>query len=149
MVVGQSQNRRHLLGTSISKSFLVFYRLTLFNFASLLDRYNKAVQPFPIISVFLFVSSLLDRYGKAVQLYFSFVNNKFNGRYLFRPVDCNSVRVIFRCNESSTPFQARRFKLCHRKLSAFFCSVNSNRFPSISSWPIQIIRPMTYNVCLI
>ena len=102
------------------KVISLFYRLTLFNFASLLDRYNKAVQPFPIICVFLFVSSLLDRYGKAVQLYFSFVNNKFNGRYLFRPVDCNSVLVIFRCNESSTPFQARRFKLCHRKLSAFF-----------------------------
>ena len=42
MVVGQSRNRRHLLGTSISKSFLVFYRSTLFNFASLLDRYGKA-----------------------------------------------------------------------------------------------------------
>jgi hypothetical protein len=42
MVVGQSRNRRHLIGTSISKSFLVFYRLTSFNFASLLDRYGKA-----------------------------------------------------------------------------------------------------------
>ena len=32
MVVGQSRNRRHLIGTSISKSFLVFYRLILFRF---------------------------------------------------------------------------------------------------------------------
>ena len=32
IVVGQSRNRRHLIGTSISKSFLVFYRLILFRF---------------------------------------------------------------------------------------------------------------------
>jgi hypothetical protein len=42
MVVGQSRNRRHLIGTSISKSFLVFHRLISFNFAILLDRYGKA-----------------------------------------------------------------------------------------------------------
>jgi hypothetical protein len=34
----------------------------------LLDRYGKAVQPFLIVRVFLFVSSLLDRHGKAIQL---------------------------------------------------------------------------------
>ena len=41
MVVGQSRNRRHLIGTSISKSFLVFYRFILFRFFFLLDRYGK------------------------------------------------------------------------------------------------------------
>ena len=71
----------------------LFYRLTSFNFASLLDRYGKSVPGrnlrlvraslssrccwiataklssfFLIVHVFLFVSSLLDRHGKAIQL---------------------------------------------------------------------------------
>ena len=66
--------------------------------------------------------------GPSIAILFLLYFVVMNRRHLFRHADLNCVI------ESCPPF---------------FCSVNSNRFPSISSWPIQIIRPMTYNVCLI
>ena len=110
MVVGQSRNRRHLLGTSISKSFLVFYRLTLFNFPTLLDRYGKADpgRNLRLVRAFLSSRCCWITTAKLSSLFLSFASS-FSSRHcwiatakltslfvlfvpLFRPVAAGSLR---------------------------------------------------------